>query len=255
MARKSKQASEGASQKWMLTFSDMMTLLLTFFVLLFSMSSMDSEDLQKALEALQSAFSALELGTLGDRSTPQGSILDPSFRIRPDELMAAAQEMRGFIASMNLEDEAQVKKVERGLVVQLAEDALFDSGSAEVKKDLYPVLHKIALLATRLAKTVRVEGNSDSTKLTGGRFHSNLELSAYRAINVLQVILQEKKFTPHGAAVGAFGEFNPIEKQGEGEEAKRANRRVDVYIVDPPDLESFWYALMRSYLTNGHGKD
>ena len=95
MARKNKQASEGgADQSWMLTFSDMMTLLLTFFVLLFSMSSTDSEKLSKALQALQNEFAQLNLGTLGVKGSPAMSPAKPSLGTKPDEIRAAINEIK-----------------------------------------------------------------------------------------------------------------------------------------------------------------
>ena len=117
------------------------------------------------------------------------------------------------------------------------------------------MLHKIARIATRLAKTVRVEGNTDSTAVVGQRFNSNLDLSAYRATSVLKTILEEKTFTPRGACVGAFGEYNPVRHKERNDRDRRANRRVDIFVVDPPDAESFWYALMESYLSNASNKD
>ncbi len=254
MARKKKQTAKGgADQSWMLTFSDMMTLLLTFFVLLFSMASTDSEKLNRAIQALQNQFAVLELGALGLSDSPMGGREDPGLRIRPGQIGAAIDEMKRFISSENLDDGVQVTRTERGLKVSISADVLFDSGSVVVKKELYPLLHKVSLLATRLAKTVRVEGNTDSTPFVGRNYDSNLELSAYRAINVLRVILQERAFTPHGASIGAFGEHNPIYPQEQTDEERRANRRVDVFITDPPDAESFWYALMQSYLDSANG--
>lgn len=250
-SRKAKARAEGgSSKKWMLTFSDMMTLLLTFFVLLVSMSSMDNQKLRSALRALQGALGVFEIGLMGSSKPVAVSTLPNPANIRGGVLKAAMQEMTQYISSHQLEDYVQVKPTERGMVVMVADNVLFESGSTKVKKSAYPLLHKIARLATRLAKTVRVEGNTDSTPVRSSLYSSNLELSARRAINVLNVILQEKVFTPYGASVGAFGEYNPIYRNERNEEQRRANRRVEIYIVDPPDVESFWYALMRSYLDN-----
>jgi len=250
MARKRKKAPEGASQKWMLTFSDMMTLLLTFFVLLFSMSSTDSANLRKAFKAMQSALSVMELGTLG-LTRSQIPIKDAMVTsIKPGHLMAAVNELRRFLTEEELNDKVAVHKSERGIVLSISESVVFEQGSAVVKEGSYPLLHMAARLATRLAKTIRVEGNTDSTPVTGGQFKNNLELSAHRAANVLGVILEEGTFTPHGASIGALGEYNAVYPDEASENEKRANRRVEVYIIDPPDVESFWYALMRSYLNS-----
>ena len=253
MARKKKQAAEGgADQSWMLTFSDMMTLLLTFFVLLFSMSSTDSEKLNQALQAFQNEFAGLKLGTLGASQSPVGAPAKPTLMTKPDEIKAAIDEIKRFISTEDLADDVHVTRTERGIKVSISADVLFDSSSVVVKKGLYPLLHKVSLLATRLAKTVRVEGNTDSAPIVGQNYNSNLELSAYRAMNVLRVILQERAFTPHGACISAFGEHNPIYPEEQTDEERRANRRVVVFITDPPDAESFWYALMQSYLDNAN---
>lgn len=250
MARRSgRRAEGGASQKWMLTFSDMMTLLLTFFVLLFSMSSTDSENLHKALTSVQNAFSVFQLGTLGSGSPALGSDQAVS-SIKPGEMRAAIDEMKRFISEEELEGDVQIRRSERGITLLVSDRIVFEPGSAKVRSSAYPLLHKAARLAARLAKTVRVEGNTDSTPTAGAHFDSNLELSGQRAINVLSVILQEKAFTPQGACVGALGQYNPVYLLEQTEKQRQANRRVEIHIVEPPDIESFWYALMRSYLDN-----
>ncbi|HUT03834.1 MAG TPA: flagellar motor protein MotB [bacterium] len=256
MARK-KRAAEGGGvdQRWMLTFSDMMTLLLTFFVLLFSMSSTDSEKLHQAMKALKDEFAALNLGTLGIGGGSAGAPENPGLVIRPDEIRAAVDEIKRFISAEDLDDDAQVTRAGRRIKVSLAADVLFDTASVAVKPAARPLLHKIAGIATRLAKTVRVEGNTDSTAVVGQRFNSNLDLSAYRATSVLKTILEEKTFTPRGACVGAFGEYNPVRPKERNDRDRRANRRVDIFVVDPPDAESFWYALMESYLSNAGDRD
>jgi len=253
MAKKKKQSAKGGPDKsWMLTFSDMMTLLLTFFVLLFSMASTDSEKLNQALEAIQNELTALDLGILGGQGFMTGGRENPSLKTRPDEVRTAMDDIKRLVSTENLEDDVEVTRTERGLKVSVATDLLFDPASAVVKTELHPLLRKISVLATRLAKTVRVEGNTDRTPFAASKYDSNLELSAYRAMNVLQVILEERAFTPHGACVGAFGEYNPVYSEERTDEERRANRRVDVFIADPPDAESFWYALMQSYLDNAN---
>ncbi|MCD6327327.1 flagellar motor protein MotB [bacterium] len=254
MAKKKKASEGGASQVWMLTFSDMMTLLLTFFVLLFSMSSTDSDDLNEALTSLQDSLSVIELGTLSLSTSSPPPKCTPVMTVKPGQLMAAVNEMKQFISQEDLDSDVDIKSTERGIVLSIGEQVLFDSGSTDVKASSYPLLHEIARSAARLAKTVRVEGNSDSTPFAGDGRGSNLELSGRRAINVLQVILEEKVLTPHGASVAALGDSHPIYPDEQTDDERRANRRVDVFIVDPPDVESFWYALMSSYLDNAEEK-
>jgi len=256
MARKKRAAeSGGVDQRWMLTFSDMMTLLLTFFVLLFSMSSTDSSKLHKAMKALKDEFTAFNLGTMGLGGGAVGPLENPNLVIRPDEIRVAVDQIKRFISAEDLDDDAQVTRAGRSIKVSLSADVLFDTGSVAVKPAARPLLHEIARIATKLAKTVRVEGNTDSTPVVGQRFKSNLDLSAYRAISVLKTILEEKTFTPQGASIGAFGDYNPVRPKERNDRDRKANRRVDIFVVDPPDAESFWYALMESYLSNTSNKD
>ncbi|MBN1593692.1 MAG: OmpA family protein [Candidatus Coatesbacteria bacterium] len=255
MSRKKKQGAQGgADQSWMLTFSDMMTLLLTFFVLLFSMASTDSDNLNRALQALQNEFTVLDIGSMGEGNPPSGGVESVQLKNKRDEIKAAIDEMKQFITTEKLDDSVDVSRNERGIKVSISSDVMFASGSSVVEERLHSLLHRIAALATRLAKTVRVEGNTDRSPVTGGGYDSNLQLSGRRAENVLKVILEEKSFTPHGASIGAFGEFNPVYPEEASEDERKANRRVDVFITNPPDEESFWYALMQSYLDNANTK-
>ena len=120
---------------------------------------------------------------------------------------------------------------ERGLVIILSDDILFDSGKAEVKKDAYPVLDKVAKIITKEVpdKNVGVYGYTDNVPIKYSNWKSNWELSTTRATNVLHV-LESKGIPPKRLSATGYGENRPIASNATAE-GRAANRRVEIVIL------------------------
>ena len=120
---------------------------------------------------------------------------------------------------------------ERGLVIILSDDILFDSGKAEVKKDAYPVLDKVAKIITKEVpdKNVGVYGYTDNVPIKSSKWKSKWELSTTRATNVLHV-LESKGIPPKRLSATGYGENRPIASNATAE-GRAANRRVEIVIL------------------------
>jgi len=238
--RKKKYASEGAPE-WMTTYGDMVTLLLTFFVMLYTTATVDGAKIQLIL----AAFNGLGLHSGGTTLQATGQLADMGNTIMALPSVQrgrALDEARKKAISM-FQPEIQAKKVrvkedERGLVISLAADSFFEPASAEVRiEESRQLLQRISnLLISLEERKFRIEGHTDSNPMTDpeGEYQTNWELSTARATNVLHYLVDfgvdEQQFQ-----VAGFADTVPI-ADNTTEEGRSYNRRVDIIVLSEGHL-------------------
>jgi chemotaxis protein MotB len=258
---------EGGDERWLLTYADMITLLMALFMVLFSISSVNISKYQVLQHALQKAFIGGVLdGGKGvqqgnptrisgvQTSTPSGSV-DSSFNIftrtlegsgkntpNTQQAKAAAAEQNTLLEVQRRIEDYAVKHglagdistsiSQRGLIIRLLTDNLvFASGQATLEPTATPLLSRVSklLVSMHIANPIDVEGNTDNVPISGGQFPSNWELSTARADAVLEFLLHHGVAPSHLAAVG-FADQNPVAPNTTA--AGRAlNRRVDIVVI------------------------
>ena len=160
MARKKKKDDEIRTDGWMDTFADTMTLLLTFFILLYSISAVDSEKLKKLSEALQYSLT-------GDSSIEEVQSID-DLKVELEKgtkYEDLAAKLNEIIEKNSLTDEIKIREEERGIVLQVDESILFDSGKAEIKDSSIHVLDTIAKIIQETDNEIVAEGNTDNVPI------------------------------------------------------------------------------------------
>jgi len=244
---KKKKAEEGGGgcPPWMTTFSDLMSLLLTFFVLLLSMASLDQKKIKEALGSLKGALGVLEGGFKTEVSKelilPSAGLVPPkklvmrqlkkvlSNYIRPGR-GKSSKSKEGYIKS---EEEkkgpVEIRETKEGIVVSVVGGILFEPGSDVLKPEGKKVLDKIIELVKNLNYPIRIEGHTDDTPVEGGKFKSNWELSVARAISVLRYFIS-KGIPPQRLSVAGYGPYKPLYPNDTPEHRAR-NRRVDIVIL------------------------
>lgn len=233
--RKKKCPPEGAAD-WLLTYGDMVTLLLTFFVLLFTTATIDGYQLRLILAAFPglgnyTGGNTLEAGPLAELGNTIMSL--PSME-RGRALSEARREAVSIFEPEIRSNLVRVTEDERGLVISLAGDAFFESGSANVNiEQTRETLQKLSRLlsAEELSnRTFRLEGHTDNIPVgAGSDFESNWDLAAARAASVLRYLVDygvnEERFQ-----LMSRGEFAPL-VENTTPEGRAYNRRVDVIIL------------------------
>lgn len=192
--------------RWLVTFNDMMTLLMVFFVLLFSMGSLDVMRFKHFQNALQSAMGVLKEG----QHAPVGIITDETVFPGQIEFRDTASDMnetaRGQLDNTRgLEAEYTVK----GIHLTLDDKLLFASGSAELKTGGAALLDKVAGVIKPLQRIIRVEGHTDSRPIANASFSSNWELSTARAISVVKYLINQGGIAPSLLAAAGYGDCKP----------------------------------------------
>lgn len=243
-----KKQKEQGSPAWMTTYGDMVTLLLTFFILLFTFSSLDVQRFQEVMSAIQHSF-------MGRTGIMEGTVEPmPADQERLDvaeatlEEIAAAlgereqtvlemlheleetyEEVKAFLQRAGLEDDVQLRLEERGIVLELPEHILFDSGEAELKPDFLPALDLLVELLVGLPNQLIVEGHTDNVPIQTFQYPSNWELSVARSVTVARYLVEENDIDPRRMVATGYGEYHPIDTN-ETAEGRARNRRVTLVI-------------------------
>ena len=232
---------------WMVTYGDMVTLVLTFFVLLYSFSSINLERFQEVMSAIQHSFmgrTGILMGPteIGAAEGQRIDIAELTGEIEESlteqevallEMMAELEEtyeqVRVFLQRAGLEDDILLHMEERGIVMELPERILFDTGRAELKADFLPTLDLLAELLSGLRNQIIVEGHTDNVPIRTFLYPSNWELSVARAVSVTRYLVEEHNMDPERFLATGYGEYHPI-ADNETAEGRARNRRVSIVI-------------------------
>jgi chemotaxis protein MotB len=221
VAKKVKKEAPGAPA-WMVTFSDMVTLLLTFFVLLLSMAKMDQVKFQDAAGSLRGAFGVLASANKTEVSQPQ---VVNSVPIYDDFVSRVYKRLQSHLNRLRIDKQIELVK-DRGTVVLRVNNAiLFDSGSTAVKPEAEAILRKVAELVRPLPMNLRIEGHTDNKPSTNPAT-TNWDISVSRSVSVLKFLGNEGLMPLDRMSAVGYGSMKPIASNDT--EADRAlNRRVE----------------------------
>jgi len=234
--KKDKKCAKG-TPGWMVSWSDMTTLLLTFFIVMIGASDIVERDFYLILSSFKGT-----LGVMGGGQTiSQGKLEDLGHTVMslPSATKGSslAKSLKLAVSMFKPELESKTVRIsedERGLVITLSGDAYFDPGSAVIKDEIRPVLKKTAAIIKNIDNFVRIEGHTDNTPValasTQKGFPTNWELSSARSVNVLRHLNEEEGTESKRLSAVAFGETRPIDINAQPE-GRAYNRRVDIVIL------------------------
>lgn len=247
MARRPKTPPHGNQERWLVSYADFVTLLFAFFVMLYAHSKTDTVEAERISQAFREA---MEQGRVTQaisrmlKPAPAARAAPAELRRGPPAAQAAAApaaETVELLASLNelnekLKDEIDEGRVElrmerRGLVISLREATLFPSGGETVAPAALPMLEVIARQVRGRPNLIRMEGHTDSMPIRTARFRSNWELSAARAIAMLELYSERFGLERRRLSIGGFGDMAPVASNATLEGRNR-NRRVDIVILN-----------------------
>jgi len=235
------------SPAWMTTYGDMVTLLLTFFVLLYSFSSINVQRFQEVMSAIQHSFmgrtgilmGSTEIGSAEGQRIDVGELINEAEQSLTEqeaallemlaELEETYEQVRAFLQAAGLEEDILLHMEERGIVMELPEKILFDTGRAEIKADFLPTLDLLAELLSGLRNQIIVEGHTDNVPIRTFLYPSNWELSVARAVSVARYLVEKHNLDPKRFLATGYGEYHPIDSN-ETPEGRARNRRVSIVI-------------------------
>ena len=243
------EMESGGMMRWLLTYADLITLLLAMFVILYATASTKSTVvLQEMMAQFRAVFGPIPGNTTilpSQSSNPgenykiipgeprEGGPIGGPSKPTPVSLGDIAGPKHPAFQRLLGANKVSVRKEARGLVISLLTDkVLFDLGEARIKPEMHEVLNDIAdILKKQSDKKIAVEGHTDDLAITTSKIPSNWELSALRATAVVKYFVMEKGLDPSRFSAAGYAEYQPL-VPNISEANRRINRRVDIVIMN-----------------------
>jgi chemotaxis protein MotB len=226
--RRTRKKFEGHEnlERWLLTYADLITLLLAFFVVMYSMSQIDAKKFGKMAEALNGVLkggdNVIKAGT--DNSKTGHGLL------KLGSLNMIQKQIEEKFKDVGKENTVKTEITERGLVVHIMESALFREASASLEPKAVETLDLIAEKVAGLPNHIRIEGHTDDRPITTVAYPSNWELSSARATAVVRYFINSHAIAPDRISALGYGEYRPV-RPNNSIENRAQNRRVDVVVL------------------------
>ncbi|HOJ43760.1 MAG TPA: OmpA family protein [Syntrophorhabdaceae bacterium] len=230
MRRKNNHDDHENLERWLLTYADLITLLLAFFIMMYTFSKQDSERYEEVSSYLKAIFSGgsgiLKKGNISGTQNLEmltGKALTEGLKEKiTDELNAIGGESE-------LKNSIFIFTDERGVVIRIMDKAFFDEGKAEIKPGAKKALDKICYILKDIKNHIRIEGHTDNTPISNAEFKSNWELSVRRATEVVRYFIEKGAITPERISATGYAEYRPL-VDNDTPENKALNRRVEIII-------------------------
>ncbi|WP_053218882.1 flagellar motor protein MotS [Virgibacillus senegalensis] len=246
--RRRKRKVKG-SPKWMVTYADMVTLILVFFILLFSMSQIDLVKFEALAESLRSNTifdyssspmpmedpaentdtkqSGKQMNT-SDQNEKEQSDSESEPADKTDDLM---NQVTAFLDDNDLYNVITANQTDEGVVLILQEKVLFESGEAEIIDDGEALLDKVNRLLRNISNNVRIEGHTDNRPISNYRFPSNWELSSARASSVVRYLIANGDTAKERFSAAGYGDTRPLAPNDSSDNWAK-NRRVEIVLLE-----------------------
>lgn len=253
--KKIRDNGQSGAPKWMVTYSDMVTLILVFFILLFSVSQIDMVKFDAVSESFRNRMifdfypspvpmenptehtsneesgknsNEFENPTATENVNDRDDLTQEENKDSLDELMAQVEQ---YLQNNNLNNVISASRDDRGVVLVLQERIMFDTGEAKILDSGKPFLDKVGELLMNLPNDVSVEGHTDDRPISSYKYPSNWELSGARASSVIRYLIDENDFDVSRFSSIGYGSTRPV-APNTSVENWRENRRVEMIILE-----------------------
>ena len=234
--KKRREEKPENNERWLLTYSDLITLLMVFFVVLYSASNIN----QKKYENLANSMSYAFTGGTGISDEESGQSLAESIddgelaalvQSEEEKLQSLEEQVDSMIKELGLEDSVSTSIEDRGLVISFNDIIFFDSAKADIKENMKSKLVVLSAILNKIDNYVRVEGHTDNIPIKNENYNSNWQLSSTRASNVVEFLIGQGGISPDRLSAVGYGEYRPI-SDNNTDEGRAQNRRVDILILN-----------------------
>lgn len=230
MREKKKRVDDGddmpTSPGWMATFADMMTLLMAFFILIMSFSTMEVDKFKAAMGSLKGAFGVLGIQK---KLMPNQSWFSPAtpdaYSMKQKSILDHMEKLKSILENNELKDKVDIDMRAGEVFIQIKDNMLFLPGSGDLRQNYTKLLAIIAKLFLKEAKQITIEGHTDNIPIKNDKYPSNWELSMDRAMAVVRYFINETNISPTKIHAAGFGEHKPV-GSNDTPEGRAQNRRV-----------------------------
>ncbi len=238
MSKKKQHHEEHVDEAWLLPYSDMLTLLLALFIVMFAMGQTDKSKFQAMAQEFSVIFAggSAMMNNSGDSAViPTGSptedqAIKSDSELEEDKMNEVKKQLEQEIQQEGYADKIKVELNGDGLDIAIQDVVLFNSGEADVLQNVSPLLSKISDMLQGLDNKIKVVGHTDNVPISNSKFRSNWDLSAMRAINVMNFMTTTGKVAQDRMSIQAYGDQMP-KYSNDTEEGRAKNRRVEIVVA------------------------
>ncbi|MFC3799906.1 flagellar motor protein MotB [Cohnella sp. GCM10012308] len=252
-SRRSRSAHEN-QERWLITYADLITLLLIFFIIMYAMSQIDIKKYDTLAKSLQLEFSKadsiIEMGSGLEGGTDVAKYASPPPSANPSPSASASADLdaeivrrreqalqdllkviESYVKENKLQQDVFVGDTPQGIAIRLSDRFLFDLGKADLKPDARPALDKLSSLFTKLDTTISIQGHTDNLPIQpGSAFQDNWGLSSGRALSVLRYFVDTRKLPEKIFEIAGYADTRPV-AANDTEANRQKNRRVEILVV------------------------
>lgn len=229
----------GDGEGWLALYGDMMSILLIFFILMFAISTINKAKFESVIEAVSKALGGVVQFEKSPAAPPPSQTGEQASRILNElrgrmgaekrDMAKLERRLKEMIAQERLSGQFSVLDEPDGLVLIAQDQAMFDSGSAELRPHVLPALRKLGMILKTTGNPVVVEGHTDNVPIKTPKFASNWELSAARAITVVHFLTEQSGLDPARVSAAGYAFYRPRHPFNGPDAGK--NRRIEIKIV------------------------
>lgn len=252
MTRNNKQnvgKSDPPSQAWLTSYSDLVTLLLVFFVVLYSMANTDLKNFEKVALSLRAAFNNMgdipagaiigeSNGATSSNQLGSAPLFTDSLPPKRRDFVRVSTELTTFAQQIGIEGEISINMNLEGIIISLSDVLIFEPGSAELRPESQEVLDKVVDVLGTITNPIRVEGHTDDIPTNSPIYPTNWDLSVARSVTVVRYLSEEGDIAPERLTAAGSAEFKPL-VPNDNRENRARNRRADIIIIYPKDSRQF----------------
>lgn len=212
---------EGEKDRYLITYSDLITLLLGLFIILYTISNIDATKYKNVAAALGNFFGK-------ESTTATAAANNNNSLVTPKESLS--NQLNKVIADYDYTRSIQLEENERGITIHILDDVLFPPGLAVLNDNSKLVLQRLANVIKSIPNDIRIEGHTDNTPIKTARYPSNWHLSVDRALNTAYYLIEQQGMDPDKVSIVGYSEYRPI-ASNDSPESRTKNRRVDLVIL------------------------
>jgi chemotaxis protein MotB len=232
LRRKKREEDKENLERWLLTYADLITLLLAFFIILYVFSKQDSKRYEAMTMQLKAIFSG-GTGVVDEGGRTGAQVLEGN--VEGPSNVEIRRQLEAQINSMSQtdgqENNISVITDERGIVISIMDKAFYDTGKADLKDRARDTLSRIAPVIKTLPNEIRIEGHTDNVPINTAEFKSNWELSVRRATEVVQYLIEKGGISPKRISAAGYGEYRPV-AANDTDTNRAMNRRIEIIVVN-----------------------
>jgi len=214
-------SESGEKDRYLITYSDLITLLLGLFIILYAISKIDVDKYEKMITAMGDVFGSR--GKVVNMKSAGTSLI-------PNNGNRLMSELNQLIDQYHYNKSIRLEENERGVTIHILDDILFPSGSSILAGYPVTVLNRLAEILKELPNDIRIEGHTDNVPINTPVFPSNWHLSVSRALNTAYYLINNEGLNPEKISIVGYSEYKPI-ATNDTQEGRASNRRVDIVII------------------------